>query len=296
MRERPFFSLPVLALLLASTLWASSFVALKIAFRHYDPMVVIFGRMFIATLCFAAFWKNFRHLNYQAGDWKWLLFMAFCEPCLYFVFEAMAIENTQASQAGMIVAMLPLMIAVGARFWLGEIISRRTIFGFVVAMVGAALLSIGAQETEAAPNPMLGNFLEFLAMVCATGYMLTLKRMCVRYSPWFLTAVQAAVGSVFFFPTLFLPTTTLPTHFSLEGVSMIVYLGAFITLGAYGLYNLGASKIPAHQASAFTNLIPVITLILGWAILGEELTMLQYAASAIVLLGVVLSQDRRAHQ
>jgi drug/metabolite transporter (DMT)-like permease len=296
MREKPFFSAPVLALLAASTLWASSFIALKVAFRHYDPMVVIFGRMFVATLCFAAFRKNFRSVNYQPGDWKWLLFMAFCEPCCYFVFEAMALQNTQASQAGMIVAMLPLMIAVGARFWLGEIITRRTISGFLLAVVGAVLLSLGAQETDASPHPVLGNVLELMAMVCATGYMLTLKRLCVRYSPWFLTAVQAATGSVFFLPSLFLPGTELPAHFSLEGALMILYLGAGITIGAYGLYNYGVSKIPAHQASAFTNLIPVITLALGWAILGERLTLLQYLASGVVLLGVILSQDRRAHR
>lgn len=287
-------SLPVLALLVASLLWASSFVALKIAFRHYDPMVVIFGRMFVASLCFALFWRNFRLVKYQRGDWRWLVFMAFCEPCLYFVFEALAIQNTQASQAGMIVAMLPLMMAVGARFLLGEIITRRTMVGFVLGVAGAALLSIGAESTQDSPNPVLGNFCELLAMVCATGYMLTLKRMCVRYSPWFLTAVQAVVGSIFFLPLLALPTTTLPTSFSLEGTAMVVYLGAFITLGAYGLYNYGASKIPAHQASAFTNLIPVMTLGMGFLILGEQLTPLQYAASAVVLLGVVLSQDRRS--
>ena len=47
--------LPVASLLLAMLLWASSFVALKLAFRSYHPMVVIFGRMFIASLCFLVF-------------------------------------------------------------------------------------------------------------------------------------------------------------------------------------------------------------------------------------------------
>ena len=31
-------------LVLSMMIWASSFVALKLAFRAYDPMVVIFGR------------------------------------------------------------------------------------------------------------------------------------------------------------------------------------------------------------------------------------------------------------
>ncbi len=292
--KRNIISLPVLALLIASFLWASSFIALKIAFEYYDPMVVIFGRMLVATICFSFFWKNFQELNYQKGDWKALLFMAFCEPCLYFLFEATALENTQASQAGMIVAMLPLLMAVAAHFLLGENISRRTLAGFVLAVLGAGLLSLGAVETLDAPNPVFGNLMEFLAMICATGYMITLKRLCSRYSPWFLTAVQAVVGALFFFPMLFLPTTTPPQALEPGGLGAIIYLGAIITIGAYGLYNYGISKIPAHQATAYINLIPILTLLLGWAVLNEHLTGLQYVASAIVLVGVIMSQDRKS--
>lgn len=288
----PAGALPVLALLTASTLWASSFVVLKIAFRHYDPMVVIFGRMLVASLCFVFLWRNFRNIKYQKGDWKPLAFMALCEPCLYFVFEAMALKNTHASQAGMIVSLLPLIVAVGAHFILKETISRRTLAGFALAVVGAIWLSAGGEPGEDAPHPVLGNFLEFVAMICASGYMIMLKRMSVRYPPLFLTAVQAIQATLFYFPLLFLPSTTPPQGFSPEGVLAIVYLGAFITLGGYGFYNYGLSKVPAHTASAFTNLIPVLTLFMAWAWLGEQLTPPQYAASAVVLAGVILSQSR----
>src|SRR5210317_1461960 len=88
-------------------LWASSFVALKLAFRGYHPMQVIFGRMLIASLCFVVFIPSFRKLNWRRQDVKYLLTMAVCEPCLYFLFEAKALELTSASQAGMITAMLP---------------------------------------------------------------------------------------------------------------------------------------------------------------------------------------------
>ncbi len=54
------------------------------------------------------------------------------------------------------------------------------------------------------------------------------------------------------------------------------------------------TKIPTNQASAFVNLIPVITLIMGWLFLNERLNWVQYAASAIVLAGVYISQDKKA--
>jgi drug/metabolite transporter (DMT)-like permease len=71
----------------------------------------------------------------------------------------------------------------------------------------------------------------------------------------------------------------------------IVYLGIFVTMGAYGLYNYAVSKVPASQAAAFVNLIPVFTVILGRVILDEHFTAIQYVASAIVITGVFMSQD-----
>ena len=60
--------------------------------------------------------------------------MAICEPCLYFLFEARALQLTSASQAGMITAMLPLLVAILAWGWLKERISRQTLLGFMLAI------------------------------------------------------------------------------------------------------------------------------------------------------------------
>jgi len=286
--------LPVLALVAASILWASAFIAFKLAFQAYDTMFVVFGRMLVACLCFLPLYPRFRSQPYRRGDWKPIVLMGLCEPGLYFLFETAAIKNTEAAQAGMIVAMLPLMVAVGAHFLLKEKVSPRTWAGFLVAVVGAALLSVFSTATENAPNPTLGNFLEFLAMICATGYTILLKKLSVRYSPMFLTATQALLGCVVFLPLMFLPGQRLPTEFVLVPALSIVYLGAASTLGAYGLYSYGVSKIPACQASAFINLIPVATVIMARLVLGEVFSFWQYAASALVLGGVLLSQDRKS--
>ncbi len=286
--------LPVAGLVTAMMLWASSFIVLKLAFRSYHPMVVIFGRMLVASICFLFFLPRWRAVTYRRGDWKPILFMVFCEPCLYFLFEAKAIENTAAAQAGMISALLPLMVAVAARIFLKESITLKTSLGFALAISGAVWLSLSGAVSPSAPNPPLGNFLEFVAMVCAVGYIITLKRLTARYSPLMLTAFQAFGGSLFYLPILFLPSTRLPFQFDLSGMLAIIYLGAFISFGAYGLYNFGVSRIPVSQASAFVNLIPVFSVSLGWLILGERFTPTQYVAALLILTGIFLSQDRTA--
>lgn len=287
-RER---TLPLICLTLAMIIWASSFVALKLAFRHFDPLWVIFGRMAVGSVGFLCLFPLLRGNDWRRGDLKYLLCMSFCEPCLYFLCEAGALQHTSASQAGMITTMLPLFVAGGAALFLGECITRRTLSGFACAMVGAGVLSLAGSPTADAPNPVLGNFLELCAMVCAACYTIILKRLSSRYNPFFLTACQAFVGALFYLPLLFLPTTVAPVGLDLPGIMSIVYLGLVVTIGAYGMFNFGVSRIPVSQAGAFINLIPVFTLIMSWIILGERFTGLQFVASALVFFGVWLSQD-----
>jgi drug/metabolite transporter (DMT)-like permease len=288
--QSPSRTIPYICLVLAMVLWASTFVALKLAFRVYDPMVVIFGRMLVASLCALCFPFVFKNITFRSKDLKYLVIMVICEPCLYFVFEAKALVHTSASQAGMIATMMPLLVAIAAWGILKERLTVKTLVGFLIAVTGALWLSVSSESSEHAPNPVWGNFLEFVAMVCASGYAICLKKLTDHYSALFLTFLQAFAGAVFFFPILFFPGTQLPTEIVPLPFLSILYLGAGVTLGAYGCYNFGVSQIPASQATAFINLIPVFTLIMSALILGEQFTGVQYLASALVFVGVILTQ------
>jgi drug/metabolite transporter (DMT)-like permease len=279
-------------LTLAMALWGSSFIALKIAFVELTPMWVIFARMAIGSLIFLLAWRWRGQLAYRAGDWKYLLGLAVCEPCLYFIFEAMALQNTTAAQAGMITALMPLLVAVGAYFTLGERITRLTLSGFLLAVFGAIWMSLAGSADASAPNPLLGNFFEFLAMLCAMGYTLLLKHLSTRYSAFALTAMQAFIGAVFFLP-LGITLEPVPSQVSMQGLLAVLYLGIVVTVFAYGLFNFGVGSLPASQASGFINLIPVFTLIFALLILDERLNVQQTAGAGLVFAGVVLSQWRR---
>ncbi|MES2821081.1 MAG: DMT family transporter [Pseudomonadota bacterium] len=278
-------------LVLAMALWGSSFIALKLAFAELPPLWVIFGRMALGSLVFLLAWRWRGRIQYRAGDWKYLLGLATCEPCLYFVFEALALQRTSAAQAGMITALLPLLVAVGAFAFLRERTSSTTLVGFGLAVVGAIWLGLAGEADAQAPAPLLGNFYEFLAMLCAAGYTLLLKRLSARYSAFILTAVLAFVGSLFFLP-LALLLEPLPRQVSVQGLGAVAYLGVVVTVGAYGLYNFAVSRLPASQASGFINLVPVFTLVFAVLLLGERLNLEQLVAAALVFGGVALSQWR----
>lgn len=282
---------PYTALIAAMVIWGASFVALKISFRYFHPLLVVFLRQFLASIVFIPLvWKHFRKIRKE--DLKWLILMSLFEPCIYYIFEAKALTLTSASQAGMVTALLPLLVAIPSALFLKERISKRTLIGFTLAIIGVVILSFSGKATEESPNPVFGNFLEFMAMVAAAGYTVILKKLTSRYSPFFLTAVQAFMGTIFFAPVLLLIPESREMILTTQSILVVAFLGIVVTIGAYGFYNFGTSRIPASQSASFVNLIPVITLIMSMVILGERLVPLQYVAGALVISGVIFSQDR----
>ncbi|WP_440875124.1 DMT family transporter [Thalassotalea sp. PLHSN55] len=281
-----------LCLLIATFLWGSSFIALKYAINLYDPAVVIFLRMLTTLVVCILLWRYVKRFNYQRGDWKFLVGMSLAEPCLYFLFEGYALEYTSAGQAGVIVSCLPLIIAVLAYFLLNERLSKSIIIGFTLCISGSVALTLVSPDTSSAPNPLLGNTLEFIAMICAAFYTVSVKHLSHRYSPMSLIALQGISGSLFFGPFLFF--VHLPEEMSLAGIGSILYLGIFVTLGGYGLYNYAISKVSVLTAAAFSNLIPVFTLFLAALLLNESLTLLQWLAIGVVFSGVMVSQRHKS--
>ena len=275
------------ALVGASILWGSSFIAMKIAMREFSPLLAVFCRMAVASAVFALIWRRMGGFAAGRADWKGIIFMAFCEPCLYFIFESQALTMTQASQAGMITAMLPVMTAVAASFVLKEKLEVRAMTGLLLAVAGVAVMSLAGEAGPQAPRPILGNLLEFLAMCCAVGYIITCKKLAARHKPLYLTAAQSFVGMAFFSPALvFAP---MPAKLTFGPVAAVFFLGLAVTFVAYGLYNYGVCNAPAAKAAAFINLIPVITCLLSWLILDETLNAGQLLGGAAVLGGVGLS-------
>ena len=297
MNQQKIDPLGILFLLIAMMTWASSFVALKSAIGPLGPMSVVFGRMVIASLCFVYFINQFRKLEFTRKDIKYILLLTLFEPCLYFIFEAKAMQYTTASQAGMITSMMPLMTAIAASFVLKEYLSKRIVIGSMLAVSGAIWLSLGAQSSESATNPLLGNTLEFCAMICGTWYTISVRYLSQRFSALFLTAIQAFVGTVFFFPLAIWEYFTLPSmHLSLETFGWIAYLGIVVTIGGYGMYNLALSRIEASRASVFVNLIPVFTVLLAYYFLGEVLSPTEMMASMVIFGGIIISQLPRLRQ
>ena len=129
-----------------------------------------------------------------------------------------------------------------------------------------------------------------LAMVCAAGSMIALKHISSRYDPWFLTGLQAAVGAVFFLPGAIAGGTANWAAAAPVAWMSVAYMGTFVSLAAFGLYNTAIVRMPANRAALSINLVPAVALLAGWSARGETLSPLQLVACAVIVGAVVLSE------
>ena len=281
-------------LLAAIVLWGTSFAATKAAYESFTPMTVVWLRMAAATIAFAPFWRRLPRPAYRRGDWKLLALTGLFVPCLYYLLEGYALSLTTSSQAGVITAVVPLLVAAGAWLFLRERIGIRPAIAIAISLGAVAVLSLGGEPAAlAAPNPALGNTLELLAMVCSAGWMLTVRHLGNRYNPWLITGAQAAVGAVFFLPGALASGPAEWATASPLAWASVAYLGLFVSIGAFGLYNTALTMLPASRASLAVNLIPAVAVVTGWIALGESLTPVQLGACAAILGAVAFGESGR---
>ncbi|MDA3937434.1 MAG: DMT family transporter [Actinomycetota bacterium] len=282
--------LPLLLLGGAVVLWGTSFASMKIALTGFDPMAVVWFRMTVGSAIILPLWSRIPKPDRQPGDGKWLVVLVVLQPCLYFLFEGFALDYTTSAQAGMISAIVPLLVALGARVFLAEKLTRLTLVGLVLSVIGVVALSLGGESSSQASNPILGNSLEILAMTAGAAYMLVIRHLSPRYNPWLLTGIQTVTGAVFFLPAALLSHPETWMSAPPEAWLGAAYLGGFVTLGAFGLYNMAMSRVAAARAVIAINLVPLVAVATGWIVLGEALTPVQFAAGAVIAMAVYLGE------
>jgi len=284
--------LPYLAIIISVFLWGGSFTAMRQGLVNLGSFELMSLRFLTAALVLIPFLQRFtRSLRISArkGDGRLILIMVLLQPCLYFLFEANALKFTTASQAGVISATAPLLTAIGAWIILKETVRNKVLIGMVIALGGIITVTLGGTPDSGANQPLLGNILEFFAMISAAGYLIAVRKLSSRYDTWLLTAMQIFTGAIFFSPGL-ISILRSGAAFSVLPWFSVIYLGIASSVAAFGLFNWGMKYVPAARASSFINLIPVIAAAGAWLILGEKLTILQTAGAGTVLIGVLISQ------
>lgn len=286
----PFFAATIVAVI-----FGFSFLFTKGALNYLEPFQLLGVRFALAAL-FMSFLAAGRlvTLRIQPRDLPELLGIALWQPVLYFVFETYGVKFTSASESGIVIAMVPVAVAVLSKFFLHEKISFGQAAWICLAVAGVALMTLGkpAVSRPESQTHLTGIGLLFGAVLAAGFYNVLSRRAAARHAPLDITFVMMWVGAVVFnaagllqsqpsgFPGNYAALRNLPV------ATGVLYLGLASSVLAFFLLNYALSRLPASRAAVFLNLTPVVSVLAGAIFFQERLSIPQMAGGFLILAGV----------
>lgn len=276
-----------------------SYVALS------KPLVAAFPVLLLAWLRFGIAALAMPHwLRRPAGEppmtgrTRGLVFLeSFLGNFLFSICMLFGVSLTSAVSAGVIMASIPAVVAIGSWAFLRERITARVGLAIACAALGIGLLALA--PATAAPHagtantssmPWLGNLLVFCAVLCEAAYAVIGKSLTGRLGPRRISSLINLWG--------FVLSTPFGLWFALRFDFGAVSIGLWSLLFVYALaasiwtvwlWMTGLRSVPASQAGVFTVMLPVSAAVVGVLVLGEGLATAQVVAFALALLGVVLA-------
>lgn len=271
--------------------WGITFVAFKFANESFDPIAIIFIRLFISMpflFGFAALVK--RLMKIRKEDYKWFLLLAFFEPFIYFIGEAFGLSMVSSTLAAIIISTIPLFVPIFAYFALKERLSLINIIGLLVSF-GGVIMVVMATDGKFSGN-MKGILLMFLAVFAAVGYAIIVKKLVHTYNGITITAWQSTLGAVFIFPLflIFEAGDLSLASATTDSIWALLFLGIFGSGICFILFTIGIRELGTSKANVFANLVPVVTAIVSFFVLREAMPIMKIAGIAVVLGGLLLSQ------
>ena len=282
-----------IAVIIAMVFFAFSYVWFKVANEAYRPLTIVFARLLLAIIILSFYLLSSRRLiKIKKEDWKYFLLIATFEPFLYFIFESKGLSLVSSTVASVVISTIPVFTAIGAFIIFKEKLTKINYTGILISFLGI-LVFVLAGKSNLSFDPK-GILLMVMAVFCATGYSLTLRKLTEKYSPVNIVNAQNIIGLILFLPVFLISEGSHLNEitFNAEAFMAILKLAVFASCGSFILFGYSVITIGVTRANLFTNIIPILTAVIAFFVIGEVITLEKYFGIIIMISGLYLAQIR----
>lgn len=269
-------------------------IGTKITSPFTGPVLFVFFRFVIGTILLFIIFLTTKRKKIKRHEYKDFALLGFL-LMINVVLFTVAIPHTTVIMSTLIYSITPILVGIGAHFFLSETFDRQKLFGLIISFIGLLFLisqSIMGLQQRAFGEPF-GNILICISMIGYSYYIIhsrkTLhKKDNMAIQTTFLTFVFT---SLFIFIILLLgvflgeiPLKPLPA----TGISgfFIVGIGSVIQ---YLFLQIGIKKTNAFTASLFQYTGPFIAASITIPLLHEQVTVRLIVGGILILTGVFIA-------
>lgn len=271
----------ILSGLAMSFIFGLSFLFTKNALDYVPVYTFLSYRFFVATVAMLVLISS-RIVKLEKKPYWKLWKVAIFQPVLYFIFETNGLKFAASSEAGMLIAMIPIVIVVLSPFLLKEKIKWFQIVFAFMSFIGVVLI-IGYGEKMS--GSLFGKLLILGAVFSAAFYNIFSRKLSKQFKPEEITFFMMITGFLFF-TSLSIFTRQFTLNFAKPVIVSALYLGILSSTVAFFLVNFMVSKVSPTISSLFSNLTTIVSVLAGSIIKNEVIRPLQILGMVMILVAL----------
>ena len=274
----------------AVAVWGTTFVNTKVLYNNgLTPSEIFFLRFLIA---YVAIWFISPRKLF-ADSWRdegLMLLLGITGGSLFFVAENSAVGLTYVNNVSFITSTSPLITVILGIVFVKSIKTTWTLItGSLIALLGVGIVIFNGSFILHL-NPW-GDLLALLTAVCWAVYSLLMKAVSSKYSAVFITRKIFFYGLVTVLPMFLIDpwTATFSMLMTPKVVLNLLFLGLIASFLCFALWTVVIARLGVMTASNYQYLNPITTVVASAIFLSEPMTAIAYMGSALILIGVAVS-------
>lgn len=277
----------LLLTILAGVLWGTSFPAIKIGLVFVDPYLLVFLRMFLASVLVLLISSVTNNLSVSVAKERLVWYLGLLNGFAYLI-QYVGMSYTTASKSSLFVNLSTVWVAVLSWLVLRERFSKEKKLGIVSGVIGAFFITTNLNVVELAQGMILGDGLVFLSGILWSFFIVYNKKIvdtynAIQFMPWIFLATTLPL-------TLFISLSNAFSLLSLpaEGWVIIVYTAVFCWLIPYYLWLEGLKHIPPATSTIILSTEVIVAIAISFFFLGETFTMISGIGASLIFLAIIL--------
>lgn len=284
-----------LSLAISTSVWATMFPVTERLLQTWDPLSVTAGRITgggLILLTALALSGNLQR-TIVAAPWRKVILLGFVGVAISTLSFAWGIKHSGAVAAALVATTSPIIAALMARFVYSEPLRKGLIVGVTLAFAGGVCVVFG--NGEGLDGFRGGEFFVLFAVIIWIWYSQSCQRWLSELPQLGIAALTMSAGALgmlaFMVAARLMGAIQLSIQPSAESLWLIAYLAAGPASFALFLWHFGVSRIGITIASMYSNLVPVVVVLVAiW--FGVYPSILHLVGGVLIICGVLYAQLR----
>jgi drug/metabolite transporter (DMT)-like permease len=295
MNEKPDFKL-LGCLLIVAVVWGTTYLGIRVAVETMQPWYITSTRQGLAALIvLVILWykKQLTWIGWQ--NFKLQFIPAILMIVLANGFTTIAEKSVPSGLTSILSALSPLVVFLGGTMIGQQKLTLKGFLGVIVGFLGVVFIFKDGLGDILDPNYKTGIFFLSIAILswsAGTVYtkIHTHKSNNIALNLFYQFSIAAIIQFVL---ALLLNPDVDFTAWSSRSILATLYLSVFGSVIAFFAYHYAIKRVTATQITVLNYVNTIIAVFLGWLLLDEKITSDFVIATALIILGVFITNYKR---